>query len=651
MMRASPAHEPAGEARAAVECALDGLPALGGGPQVRAVGVHLQRAVAHLFTVLDTPPELPAHDSAVDQAAAEVAEAAKLAVGAPATLSALERARVALERAAHALAEAHIRRQIVTSPVRAPDGFDVPFEVSRGVPRLHTVRHDPLVPELELPSIEPSAAQTAEVAAPPPETLNELRVFAAEAESGQLARRVQEKLAQATAVQAGAQPPSAIQLDRVVRDCLEEVAGLSTLRTPSPLETWVDQEPFEARLLANLDAFVSFGAVGLPCVTLFHAESAVPDVGRGFVVAFGLGCLRGTDSVATAVATLKQSPPEEYPGFIDGFVLASSPAIDSELVGLLEQADPGLQGVAVEVLGARGSLPDAAVPGLVTRADGLLQARVARALGRSTSREIAIPWLQELLGRSPGDELFLACIESLLRRGHGAGRDLLRSVLATPAATVRHDGAGWLLALSGRREDHELLTAQLRVAPTPRLVRGLGRFGHVDALPLLIGLLQCGDEPVVEAAAEALERITAAGLYEELQVPWGDGEPPKASFLPTPSMPTRTVRVVVRDANRWKGWWSATANRLDARFKHRAGRPFTVDQIVEELAAHGTRPAERAEAALEMSLALGEDHGFSTADWVARQRDVLARLLVEAQRAKLPPGAWCFSGAGSAPTR
>jgi hypothetical protein len=433
---------------------------------------------------------------------------------------------------------------------------------------------------------------------------------------------------------------------QLARFALEDIGNLSTLRHPIPTETWLDQCPFEQRLLNNLDYFASLGGPALAMVSLYHAETETPDVARAFAVAFALGCVEGSDAAYAAIATLKQSPPEEFPGWVEGWWLSSSPAIDEALVDVLGHPKARLAGVAVDVLAARGSLPADAPEWLIQRGDVELTRKVARALGRCGPRDRALSLLEPLLRDETDDETLLVVIESALRRGASRAREMCRRIVLAGEGK-RRDGAAFFLALSGHPDDAQTLFDVARAAPTARFARALGRYGHAAVVPLLITWLAAEDEALVPAAAEALDRITGAGLHEIVEEAWELQLPPEAREMEGIPKPMRKMRKVIKDPAPWTAWWEREHRRFEVRTKWRGGAPFSPMQIVDELAAKETPTDHREEAALELVIATAVSTRFSPSDWVERQQQHIEDLRESVRSLAPAAGSWWFAGAAT----
>jgi hypothetical protein len=158
----------------------------------------------------------------------------------------------------------------------------------------------------------------------------------------------------------------------------------------------------------------------------------------------------------------------------------------------------------------------------------------------------------------------------------------------------------------------------------------------------LVGLLRSGDEALCDAAAEALERITAAGQRETVEEPWEVELPPDADLTDVPPIPTRRIEKVVTDPERWEAWLRANVRRFDPALRYRGGAPFSALAIVDELESRATPPPRRYEAAEELRVATGLLVPFVADDWVARQTDQLAEVRTRVRREGLAVGGWGF---------
>jgi len=661
-----PGHLAAREAQNEIEEALFSFSQIPGNFDRYGLRDRLLRAILVLYTVRDNPVIAIAHFEGLRESSAIATEcAALLARSAGATpseplqraVSHLENAAALLRRGAEVVAQIQLTRrtELVSGlPIDGPPP-EQPFCASVGVPNLHAPSRRALLPLVLVepaansPAVAPPSAETSPPPALPPiASIEDLKAFAAEAKSGALARRFFAPPPAEAAARAPELPPLAYEpaieeidlLRQLARDCLEDIANLRNLRKPNALESWLDQEPFEQRLLDNLDAFAALGSAALPMVALYHAEADSADPERAFATALTLGSIAGSDTIGAALMALEQSAPETFPGWVEGFALAPNPAIDLAMADLCATEGPELIALALDVLHARGASTPVILMPLVGRPEPPIALRVARALATLLSQREALDQLEYICATTTDDEVFNMAVESLLRLGYSPAIDLLRRTADAQPSSKRGQRALELLALVGHKSDLERLLSAARTAPTVALVRALGRFGHVESLDALIGLLSHENADIVTAAAEALERITGAGLRETVEEPWEIELPPEAAGAGALPIPPRKVERVVTDPAQWSAWVSDEGRHLDPQLKTRAGLPFTPSQIVDELEARATPPDRREEAALELALVTRISSPFSPHDWVARQKTQLTELRDRIATLHSAPGVW-----------
>ncbi len=646
--------------RNALELALDDIASSTAEMPHERVIARVHESIATLYVAFDTAEDDPSHHAAIQESAAQIAEADALlaqCVPMPGNVTAVERPKSLLEDALRLLRErweSILERSLSGRSVRsAPSPLAAPsrFRLSQTTPTLHVLsRPRVTMPAPASPPKPPASVETAEsLGFTPPKSLAELAEVAATLDAKGIAMLFSEPAA--TPAPTAPAPflfdvavEERFALRSLARDTLEDIGVLSGLRKPIPTESWLDQGPFEQRLLDNLDYFASLGGGALATVPIYYREKKIPDPARAFAVAFTLGCIEGTDVVDLALGLLQRSPPEESEGWVDAFGLAPNPNIDDGVQQLLQGRSERMQHVSLRILAARASLRLESAKTLTAPS---LRLPLVRALSTCADRQGAIDLVTDVMTRdTAADTLFVAGVEALLRLGHTATRDTLRSEIDNGSSKERRHASLRLLALCGGEADGERLLVSIGTAPTPATVAALGRFGHVRACGLLLELLRHPDAELVEAAADALDRITGAGMHETVQVPWDIVADPELERF-RELKPTRSLERSVRDAERWNAWWKQNQSRFDVELKHRHGLPFRVEMLVTELEARATSPAQRLDAALELALATRSSVPFSTTDWVGRQLELLRLLHSEARRIDAPAGAWCFGGHGA----
>jgi hypothetical protein len=170
-------------------------------------------------------------------------------------------------------------------------------------------------------------------------------------------------------------------------------------------------------------------------------------------------------------------------------------------------------------------------------------------------------------------------------------------------------------ALCEGRRGLETLQEDAAVSGSPVALDALGWFGHVSAIPYLIGRLESDDEPTRASAARALERIL--GDVRET------GDDPHAA-----------------DAERWRASWKAHQAQFDPQLRYRLGAPWgsraNMRQLRHELSSPLTRQLAHAELVARMGLVARLD----LRAFVARQQEQLAALDAELQLLGGAAGGW-----------
>lgn len=246
-----------------------------------------------------------------------------------------------------------------------------------------------------------------------------------------------------------------------------------------------------------------------------------------------------------------------------------------------------------------------------------------------------------------------------------------------------------LAMVAGQDALPRLLAAREHAPEAPEPLLALGLLGHVDALDPLLAALD--HDVVAWAAAEALELLTGAGLYEEvlepIPAPLGsttepdqtpsepdddepepagepeeDGPVPAAGAEPPADDEPSEAEAEPEDAGaeadddeddgmavlrpsrsreRWAAWLSERRDAFAARqLRHRHGTPFVPVRSVDALAS--TRPSTvlRELVAVELAIRHGVPLAYSPQLLVPLQREALARIRAHLDGQRVVGGAW-----------
>jgi len=255
---------------------------------------------------------------------------------------------------------------------------------------------------------------------------------------------------------------------------------------------------------------------------------------------------------------------------------------------------------------------------------------------------------------------------------------LERSVESEPWATIP------LAMIAGADALPRLLTAHRRTPAAAEPILALGLLGHVDAIDPLLAALD--HEAVAWAAAEALELITGAGLYEEMEEPVPAGgakaaEPDQTPTEPDEPMPEESpaddepmpttaaeagpseddepagepepeepaededdgilVLRPSRSRERWSAWLAERSGTFAARqLRHRHGAPFLPARSLDALASTHPSSVMRELVACELAIRHGAPLAWSPRLLVPQQREALRRIRAHLDGQRVVAGAW-----------
>jgi hypothetical protein len=193
--------------------------------------------------------------------------------------------------------------------------------------------------------------------------------------------------------------------------------------------------------------------------------------------------------------------------------------------------------------------------------------------------------------------------------------------------------------------------------PTLAGVEALGWLGSLEAVPDLIHALELPDDALRASSARALERVTGAGLLEEVEVPpeqildpdvpepiaeEGPSLARQASSprdLPSDGSPDRVQRPA-QDPGRWRAWWQLHGSHWDRSLRYRRGFRFTAHVVWRELKSALATPAERRLLKHELTLRTSRRLDLDPEDFVVAQQRTLAAFEPIARAASGNEGAW-----------
>jgi hypothetical protein len=641
------------------------------GAQSGPVDLHpparaLERVFAGIFDAFEE--RRPRHDAvrdavaALDEAAELLSPAASGDAAVGFALDYVREVRAALMKAGERLAG------LVPQPPAPSTDLQASFER----PALHAIDRPSLTPHLRVPACKPLEVEVVPPRFERPKTFEELERITRQMREMALAPRPPRIPVVKPAPSARPDSPPGFALDirpalspgrflqERVRGCFEEVTMIGVQRAPLLGDPWRTSRVLERRMLASIDAIVAMGPPALETLETLVFDSPLKDPSRVFATAMILGCVAGRDTLAMAervFAAFELDDPQHAAQLGAALKLVPHPYLPLSLRTFLSDPDSARRALAIDVLACRGlATPDE--------------------LGRAASDEpdvaaAALPWLA--LSRHPGVRAAIdAAMDGPLGRLRAAAR--LAMVLSADlrAVTSLRDALGAepeeaaaavaLLGVVAGPSEAELLIHNAFSTPTRASVAAVGWAGSKAAVPALMALLRHKDEPVVLAAAYALDRVTNAGLYEDavveadaIMVPdvpepdLGDKPPPLARVVSDPrDLPaepsTDTLQRPSTEAHRWAAWWKEKGDAFDEKARHRRGYPYTPYISWLELDRWPCTPGERRLLHWELVARTGEYVRFDTGDFVPVQEESVAAWEPLARNASGHPGTWNLAG-------
>lgn len=420
---------------------------------------------------------------------------------------------------------------------------------------------------------------------------------------------------------------------------------LSLMKNPEL--AWTDLADFEERMEAHLDALVVGEELALQVCReraeegdfgeLFAAVSLVCRQKRGSLLSEILQKLDcGDDNRLRAVADgLKYEFPEEWQG---------------SLVKALNHKNPKFLPILATVGGYRRLPVGDSLLSALGSGPELVHPAVISALGR-LGTEGARKVCGQLL-RHPDTAVKSSALSTLLRLGEQAS--LQQALLLAQGKPWPHLGIG----LGGGQSAGSVLRQALAAGTADETsLLALGLLGDLAALKPLHDSLS--DPKLAAAAAEALNLITGADLYEEIFIP----EPIEEDELFEKELkalreegkkPTRadgqpfgtSVARLSQDPDAWKRWGTEHAPRFDRNCRYRNGKPYSPACLLENLVSPRVPNRLRQLAAEELAIRYDLAFPFETDLPVRQQRFVIQRISDElaASEGRYQPGRWYFAG-------
>lgn len=438
------------------------------------------------------------------------------------------------------------------------------------------------------------------------------------------------------------------------RDCFGDIVALLPQRTPQLGEAWAAADVIERRLVANLDAIACLGDAGYRAVEFASEHAVVVDPALCAGLALVAGSVASRDLLALCERLMLTWETDEamWQAMADAWKLAPSPWVGPLCDRFIRSPDPRKQAVALDVLGYRSWLTANDVERLLESKSAPL-ANVLPHLHHLSPPD-RDSWLRRLYAESttPNGDANLWWASAL------NGYPPLPVILEHAAPTDASGQAWLLLALYGERKHAEDMLSAFAQSPTPTLACALGWAGLGSSVPVLIAALAWEDPLLKGAIAMALERITGAGLFEEVpiapeqvmtpDVPEPAVEPTAPSLAaelgdardaPAEGSPDTVVLPAITQFT-WEAYWQQNSARFSPASRYRCGLPASPAVFVDELEFALRTPGDRRLIHRELVMRTGRRVQFDPHQWVDEQRVALEHWRQAVRSCPVPSGTW-----------
>jgi hypothetical protein len=377
---------------------------------------------------------------------------------------------------------------------------------------------------------------------------------------------------------------------------LDRIDDLGGIQVP-----WFELDRTELAIQAEFDALTLAGDRAIERA-LAALDGSGDDARQGAFLLLGSG-LAPTEVHASLLAAVAELDAEALTCF--GRALELAPASPPTLLAaLMQHEQASLRTLGLDLAAARLDVDEARVVEQLGDPEPSVREAASMSLARRGAHA-QLPRILELAEREPERAGHPAALVWL---GHARALDRLRWLVSRHAESSA--AAAVFLALSGELEDLRLIAEAARaLPPSVALIDALGIAGLPASVADLLALLPGRDheDPLADAAARALERISGAALRETIEDEAGELE-----------------RRRCRDPQRWRAWFDEHG-RWPADLRVRGGRPFELRCCWDELSAGAGELALRRLAAEELALRGPVRVHFVASASVEQQREVLAR--------------------------
>lgn len=414
-----------------------------------------------------------------------------------------------------------------------------------------------------------------------------------------------------------------------------------------PAIIWKDIDNFEQRFEAHIDGLV----VGEDLALEVCKQQAIEGDFGELHVAMRVFCRqKRLDLVLETIEAVDPEDAEKLQAVSDALNHELPEAWQKDFVGLLKEDNPKLAPIIPKLIGYRRLNAGAELlEALQQNNANASSPTLIWALGRLCERNARVPLFNTYLQHQK-DAVRSAAALVLLRIGEPQTRTYcLRSA---------HEQNWPLLplGLGGSRSAVSVLREiATRAKPSHDCLLALGLLGDISAVDTL--LTQLANPDFTEAAVQALNLITGAGIYEEVFIPekidedelfdeererLKRGEP----LYPPGQESGVTISRLSQKPEEWHKWWTANKSRFNSQIRYRNGKPYSPACLLENLESEKSPRQIRRLAYEELVIRYGADFPFETDMFVAQQKQALAKYAewIKANGSRFREGEWYFAG-------
>ncbi len=431
---------------------------------------------------------------------------------------------------------------------------------------------------------------------------------------------------------------------------LEEASFLYEQRLAylnDPELTWRDLDEFEERFEAHIDALVVGADLALE---VCKAQCSAGDFGE-LHAAMRVFCRQDRADLAFAVLQGMDTDDEDATqAVIDALKCECPDSWHDDLVRILLGSRNHLIAVLAPVLAYKRVADENTLLRIIDQADQAGMPRLVWSLSRAGG-EMTRAAITEFL-RSENEAIAAFACRALIRLGdYHAIRHGLLVAQAKP----------WPIPSLGIGGDHTAVNVLTDIVKSDRVsdeaLLALGMLGDLSSVSPIFDCLTNPDHAT--AAAEALQLVTGAVLYEEVFVP-DEVDPDelfeeeREKYEQTGEVPTRAdgqpfgenVNQISINPETWRLWLEEHKQQFDPRLKYRHGKPISPAASLYCLMDEYTPYHVREMVCDEMVVRYGAEMALE-ADMPVSEQDRLLKDLVDwvrSNQSRFSAGQWYFAG-------